>query len=292
MVVTNAKTLFSGRPRWAQVNGRRGLAFLAVLSLAGCVGPPASTSGPSVTDDAMAPIIVDLQASNCGNLVLFQLVDFKPTEAYLPPGFHPRDASELLGNPTVVGKTALVLVTLDCAVAGHADRWRPSFLEIFVDAPVVPEVNGTARFDFYEVERYGDPEELGGALREAGWHVLSSQNSLNLTVVSGKMVMGEARISDNQGTLISAMGAAPAPLNLDFGQLRFWQQNERGLGYFDTAFPLNPGTGGAYCTMRAGSIAAKLTGATTCPPGTPLLASFENLAFESHFVFLPGVLAR
>ncbi len=267
-------------------------ALLFAVLLAGCAGDPGLTSDGASNSSAPGPLIVAIEATACNNLILFQLLDFDAAEPYLPPGFHARDASELLDNPAVVGKTAMVLVTLDCTVRGQPQPWQPAFLELFVEHPVVPEVNGTARFDFYEVERYGDTNELAGAVRAAGWRLLPANVSIDAMPVAGRLVTGSATLSDDRGTLVNMMGSAPTPLNLDFGQLRFWQQTPTGLGFFETSFPIEPGAGGAVCSMRADSTAAKLAGSTTCPPGTPLLASFTDLSFNSRFVFLSGVRAR
>lgn len=265
---------------------------LAVIAMAGCLSPPSPTGDTTTPPAVAAPMVVPIDATHCADLVLFQLLDFKATEPFLPPGFHARDASELLGNPAVVGKTAMVLVTLNCTLRGQDQPWRPAFLELFVAHPAVPEVNGTARFDFYEVERYGSSNELNGSLRDAGWRIVPADVAVQVMSASGDVIMGSGAVTDEKGSLVTMTGSTPAPLNLDFGSMRFWQQTHGGLGYFETAFPLNPGTGGAACSMRAGSTVAALAGSTTCPPGTPLLASFPDLTFSSHFVYLPGVRAR
>ena len=259
---------------------------MALAALAGCSG--GGGAPPGITPETPAPrLLFETDAARCDNLLLFQFVEFSATDAYLPPGYRPRDPQDFLDSPAPTGQAALTLTLLECKDWQYSgEPLRTGFLGIYIDPPQVPGSGDPSPINFYEVERYGD--DPTGALDSLGWPRVVTNVSFQTDTLATKAAP-RAQVTDADGLLIEVATYPATEYSLADGPVRFWHDLEGGTGYFDYDFPLRPDFGPVRCIARAGSTLADIAGATTCPPADPLGATFPNLAFEGNFTFLPGI---
>jgi hypothetical protein len=278
--------------------------LLLALPLAGCLEgrAPAATTGPSPTD---AVSVAPAQFA-CSAALLFELVDETATDAYLPPGFHPRDPQDFLGTPVAFGQAGILVIAVSCQ--GPSGRLDQASVDIFVEHPAVGSL-APADFDFYELERYGPPDQLGGALQSAHWpfltgtpHLAVSNGTVERAADVGKAYRTVfADVSDENGPIYSFNGVASGNYTLGPRMVRFWHDAPDGLSAIDYATRLDTQVGGGDCSARpgtsmAGFISSGTLGQLTavagygCPPGTPVIASFPvGFALNATVARLPGV---
>lgn len=280
-----------GRGGGARGPGRAWAVAAALLSvaLAGCGdggGPGADAVGPAAT-----PLEILAGASQCQTAILFQFVDYSATDTFLPPGFHPRDPQAFLGAPVAVGQAAIVLANMACAASElEGGPLNHSFLGIFVETPVVPGETLPGGLDFYEVEHLAGPGATDRLLASLGWSLRRADVRVPASEAGAALV--QAEVADASGVLYAVQGSAPVPYNFDLDRIRFWHQSPQGLGHFLIDAQLDARFGPGVCSLRADSTAARLSGATTCPTGETLVATFPGLSYDGWFRFLPGVEAQ
>jgi len=288
------------------------LALLLALPAAGCLAPapPPGVPGPHRPAAATgAPPPVDYR---CDAALLFQFVPYAATDRDLPPGFHPRDPQGFLGplGPVAFGQAGVLLIEAICrSPQGPFDA---TSLDIFVEHPAVPGLP-VADFDFYELERYGAPDQLGGALLGSDWPLHPGTMSLwlgNGTVESVVRGSGadpyrtvNATVSDEHGPLYSFTAATSAPVGVTGTSVRFWHDSPAGLMAIDYGTHLDTQLGGALvCSVRPGSALAGYVAASQlgkvasdsgyygCPVANPVVASFPlGFALNATVSRLPGV---
>jgi hypothetical protein len=278
----------------------RALAFLAVTALlAGCLGSDQAQAPDVAVAEPVAPKPF---VGTCDSGLLFQFVPYGSTDRWLPPGFHPRDPQDFLGSPVAFGQAAVILLIVDCA-APDGTVLRSASVDIFVESPVVEGVD-PARFDFYEIERYGDPAELDGALLDSGWLRLPGEVRFGgaggpggLPSTVGYSVLAE--VADGNGTIMSMIGPVAADVPLADGPVRFWHESEPGVSYIEYDVSLQPRVGTGSCSARAGTALAQMLPASpvagtlgvNCPPGTPIVALLPDMAVNVTAQHLRGVRA-
>jgi hypothetical protein len=280
-------------------------AFLAA-AVAGCLAGP---SPPAPTPQRPAPGTVESAAYDdlaCRNALLFLLVDYAKTDAYLPPGFHPRDPQEfLVGFPASFGSAAVLFIAVDCP--SPQGNLTAGSIDIFVQRPAVAGAEDS-RFDFYEVARYGRAGEFGGLLDQARWP--RADGGVSLMLAEGTTQRSWflwANATDAMGPVASFLGAATstAGTTIELGPslVRFWHEDGGGLASYEYDTVLEPWVGPGACTVREGSPLAAFTGTTgvaaplgggdvACPGlsgGSPVVATFPNLVLDGHATLWPGV---
>lgn len=272
--------------------------LVAALLLAGCLGSPADDPG-TVAQDASAGPAPPLYVATCDAALLFQVVPYGETDAFLPPGFHPRDPQEFLSLPVALGQAGVVVLLLFCESADGVP-YESSSVAIFVESPAVEGVED-ALFDFYEVERYGAPGEFGGVLDRAGWSRLAGDvNATVDPVVLPEQVRDQdvvAWVEDEDGVVMRIAGSTNAPVDVGSGIVRFWRDGPAGLAYYqyDTSLPARVGSG--WCEARPDSALAVFAPAAVpfagfyfrCPPAEPVVAHFARFPINATAAFLPGV---
>lgn len=272
--------------------------ILAALLVAGCVQespPPLTTDGPTATvAPAPAPAYTD---GSCANGLLFQIVEFAQTDPYLPPGFHPRDPQGFLNTPLAFGQAAALLMVLDCA-SPTSGPLTVAFLGIFIEAPTVDGVE-PAPFNFYELARYGDVAEFGGALVDGHWPLAGAE----VTVVSDGSTQAPvdavATVSDDAGLIVDFGGVVSTPVPVGDGPTRFWHQDADALAYIEYTARLDSHVGSGICRVRAGTpmaafVGQPLAGDVACPgqgSGEPIVAVLTDLRLNATFQRLAGVQA-
>lgn len=275
----------------------RATAILAVMALlAGCLGPePEPVADPIVA----APEPPQPFVGACDAALLFQFISYGSTDRWLPPGFHPRDPQDFLNSPVAFGQAAVVMLIVDCAQPDGTVHQSGS-VDIFVEPPVVDGLD-PARFDFYEVERYGDPDELDGALSDSGWQRLpgiiefggaGGPGGLPSTIGFSAL----AQVTDDNGTILSMIGPVAADVPLGAGPVRFWHESSQGLSFVEYDVVLEPRIGSGSCSARAGTALAQMlpsspttTVGVNCPPGTPIVALLPDMAVNITAQHLRGV---
>jgi hypothetical protein len=283
------------------------LAVVLLVVLAGCAARPAASPGPGKVSAPAPADMVDYPEAACTNLLLFQFVDYPVTDAYLPPGFHPRDPQDFLGAPTAIGQAGVIFLALSCHGPSNDNNDLSSAqLAIFVEHP---SVHGTesASYDFYEVARYGPHSRFDDVLAAGGWPRIPA--GVNLTVSGGVSdgnfsTFGNATVTDGQGQVASMIGLMSPAIPLTGTVARFWHDGPQGLAYLDYRTPLHPLVGSGTCTARAGTPLAAfamagwpgppmpvipMVGSPSCPPGEPVVATFPHLVINATAVRLPGV---
>jgi hypothetical protein len=266
----------------------------AALVLAGCFEgdpglPPASTEDP----EPDAPRF----RAQCRNALLLQFVEYGDTDPYLPPGFHPSDAQEFLNvGPVAFGQSAVLFLMVACP---GEPAYSAATVDVFVEAPQVPGLE-PARFNFYELERYGDAGPLAGVLADAGWPQVPAEVSIGPQDDGAPGAEGlVANVTDGAGLVVDVLGAVATPLPLGPSLVRFWHDGPKGLAYVEYEAVLDPIVGNAYCSLRPGTAFAAFMdgplpaagGRPTCPPGDPIAATFPALALNATARLLPGVRA-
>lgn len=267
---------------------RGGLVLLA-LALTGCLaGGPSGEPLPSTEPPAEArPAYRD---ALCANGLLFQFVDYAVADAYLPPGFHPRDPRGFLGTPAAFGRAGVLFVAVDC-VAPEGPL-QAAFIAIFVEAPQVPGEDRVP-FDFYEVARYGSPGEMGGALAEAGWPILPATVRVEDLGAAGQSLDSQAVVEDALGPVVQLNGDHGALVQLGDGPVRFWHDTPEGLAYLRYDSRLDALVGSGLCQVRPGSpltafVGQPVVGQVSCLPA-PVLATLVDLRPTVTLHRLPGV---
>jgi hypothetical protein len=259
--------------------------------------------GPGV---AVAPAPPSYGPATCANVLLFQFVGFAQTDAYLPPGFHPRDAQEFLQTALAFGQAGVLLMSLQCD-SPTMGPLNVSFVAIFVEPPVVDGLEpGT--FDFFELARYGPVGQFGGALQRADWPMIEAEVQMTaLDPTAGMDVM--ASISDGEGEVAWVAGTAAAAVPVGVGPTRFWHQSNDGLAYIEYDANLDANVGTGLCRARAGTPFAAFVGEPladipgfgqlSCPGvigqgddiADPVVAIITDPQFNATFHWLPGVYA-
>lgn len=275
-------------------------AILGVLALlAGCLGPEPGDDVPTVASPT-APPPAEPYVATCLNGLLFQFVDYAATDSYLPPGFHTRDPQDFLTfSPVAFGQAGVVVLMLDC-VAADGTRYEAASVDIFVESPSVPGIE-PAHFDFYEIERYGDPEEFDGVLKPSKWPRLPGWVNFTVDpepVPSGLDVL--VQLFDDAGEVMWFGGPASAPVDVGTGIVRFWHDGPLGLAYYQYDVVLDAHVGGGACDARPGTALAALAPNPVplvetnfvCPPSSPVVATFPGLVINATAQFLPGVHAE
>jgi hypothetical protein len=264
------------------------------LALAGCLSPTVPVDNPAPGEPAAWPRF----EGACRNALLFQLIDFEDTDAWLPPGFHAADSQDFLDTPAAFGQGGLIVLVLKCGATGDV-QFDMASVGIFVHPPVVAGVDQPAAYNFYELERLAAPGLFDGFLQAAAWPVLPA--ALTVDVTHGAIVTQAASVSalaaDDRGTLLSFLGAVAAPVPLDGTTVRFWREGPVGLAFFEFEAALSPSVGAGQCDARPGSTLAAFTVSgsllgvlgTSCPPGEPTIATFPGLRVNATVRLLPGV---
>lgn len=272
------------------MDAREVTAVLAMLLVAGCAGP----TDPPGGGDPGGPLRSDLaepsffRTAACTNALLFQLVDYANTDPYLPPGFHPRDPQQFLGTPVAFGQAGVIFLVLSCP--GQPEPWEVGLVAIFVEPPIVTGLP-VARFDFYEVVRYGT-DAFDAVLAPAAWPRVPASVHNNFTVgLTGNTAFGEASVADELG-LVASMGGFPSsPVSLGDALVRFWHDGPAGLAYQEFQANLETRVGPGYCSARSGSplagfavdegplpvVPPVLGLQVLCPPGEPVVAVFVGV---------------
>jgi hypothetical protein len=289
------------------VRSRPAWSILAVLALAGCMQDPSPVrvveTGPEVT----VPLVPTYGPATCANVLLFQFVDYAQTDAYLPPGFHPRDPQGFLQTAVAFGQAGILLMALRCE-SPTMGPLNVSFVAIFVEPPVVDGLEpGT--FDFFELARYGPATEFGGALHSPLWPTNPADVLLTTLdpATSGMDVM--ATVTDGEGEVAWVAGTAAAGINVGTGPTRFWHQSNGGLAYIEYDANLDANIGSGLCRARAGTPFAAFVGQpavgipglgrVSCPgligqaddTADPVVAIITDPQFNATFHRLDGVYA-
>lgn len=273
-------------------------ALLAPLLLVGCTDD--GSLGPSQSGDEQIPPPTPVFYGDalCSNVVLFQFVDYGDTDPYLPPGFHPRDSQGFLGTAVAFGQGAVLFMSMRCqsAESGSLDV---AFLGIFVEAPSV-EGFSPAPFNFYELARYGQDGEFGGALQASGWPWKPANVTIGNIAAAGRTFDVDATVSDAEGDIAYVGGVLTAPVPVGNGPTRFWHQGTSGLSFIEYGAFLDAQVGPGTCSARAGTPLAAFVGRPAVGPynctgvadgGDPLVAVLGGLELNATFHRLPGVSA-
>ncbi|HJQ94074.1 MAG TPA: hypothetical protein VJ874_07320, partial [Candidatus Thermoplasmatota archaeon] len=274
------------------MQGWRLASGVLLVLLAGCLGdgsvPPSPGTGPQAAEPTPP-----LYSAECSNALLFQFVEYADTDAYLPPGFHPRDPQAFLGSPAAFGKAGVLMIAIDCTDEAGV-RYAAGSVDIFVEAPVV-DVDGldAATFNFFEVERSEPPGPFTQALASIGWPMVPGEVSVNITLGSASnSAAGTAEVLDGEGRVGLFGGAMGAPVPLGNATVRFWHDGPKGLGFIEYQGDLQPITGSGYCFLREGTAMADFAQSTPagdlgpaaglgCPPGEPVMATFPHFRMDA-----------
>jgi hypothetical protein len=271
-----------------------GRALVLALALAGCLAEPAPTADPEPVATPGWPRF----EGACRNALLFQLIDFEDTDAWLPPGFHAADSQDFLDTPAAFGQGGLIVLVLKCGATGDV-QFDAASLGIFVHPPVADGVPQEAAFNFYEVERLAAPGLFDGFLQAAAWSTTTA--ALTISVTPGAIATQAATLSANaadaQGSILSFQGAAGAQVPLNGDTVRFWRDGPVGLAYFEFQATLTPSVGAGTCAARPGSTLSTflVSGSplnlfgTSCPAGEPTIATFPALRVNATAHLLAGV---
>ncbi|MHB1262347.1 MAG: hypothetical protein ACYC2H_11610 [Thermoplasmatota archaeon] len=274
-------------------------AILVPLLLVGCTDDGARSPSESGDPEVPAPAAVFYGEALCSNVLLFQLVDYADTDPYLPPGFHPRDSQGFLGTAVAFGQGAVLFMTLRCqsAASGPLDV---AFLGIFVEAPEVPGIS-PAPFNFYELARYGQAGEFGGALQAIAWPWEQANVTIGNIAAGGRTFDVDATVSDAEGEIAYVGGVLAGPVPVGNGPTRFWHQDGSGLAFIEYGAFLDSQVGPGTCSARAGTALAAFVGRPAVGPynctgvadgGDPLVAVLAGLQLNATFQHLPGASAK
>lgn len=275
----------------------RGLAVVSLVAtlVAGCLG----TQPTQPAAEEPTPTAAPSYGATCLNGLLFQFVDYASTDAYLPPGFHPRDPQGFISvSPVAFGQAGVLVLMVDC-LAADGVAFEAASVALFVESPQVDGVE-PALFDFYEIERHGDPGEFGGVLTPSGWPRLPGAVNFTIEPVPGTEQLDViADLWDADGKVMGFMGPVGAPLSLGAGTVRFWRDGPQGLAFYQHTGVLDVRVGAGVCEARSGSALASFAPSQVpvgdgfrCPPATPIVGTFPDLVLNATARFLPGVHAE
>lgn len=267
----------------------RSVAFAALSLLAACIDEP--PAAPEVPDRPPAPttLAIPNNATGCTRAMPAIFIDKAHARTFLPPGFAPADERDFFHTPGPATGRAVVLLT---AVVCKASETRPQGYEeasvgIFVEAPRV--ANATSVPDhMYELGRAASEGPLRANLSRLGWPLIGTK--VTSTFTASPVPSGAASVADPNGTVFSvSVPAAPYqdPFNI---HIRWWHDTPDGLGFFDYRFRVDGRLGAGQCTLRPGTIAARLAQSTICPPGTLFMVG-PPFDVESRFEHRPGLRA-
>lgn len=271
----------------ASAPGPRGMRALALTLLvaslvAGCAAPQAEPS-------ASAAIAVDvvMDPADC-RLARAALVT-PPAEVapFLPEGFAPRDARAYLGDAAGTGGALVIVGAISCATAAHDEEGlHIGELAIFVEPPSVPGEREPSIEDFYVPMLYTHGRLLELA-RNASWDVSEAQVVASVSP-TGPGASAQGGWTDQDGVTV-AFGAVGAVTAFHEGLERYWHASEAGLAYVEAATAIDQRAGAASCTIPEGSLAADVTGVTSCLPGRSFGLATVQGEWTYRFVSLPGV---
>ncbi len=264
---------------------------MILVGLAGCLstGERTPTSGlpPSL---GSVPETVPLEASDCIATVLAILVDREHTDAFLPPGFHPRDPQDFFDIPVATGQAMAFLIVVTCPATEVApDGFEMAIASIFVESPAIPQVADPAHYDFYTLDHMFPREgNLAGYAATWGWAWTPATNTL--TLPGGLDATAITRVDSPDGTLLASFRSTfPAPVDNPPEQVRFWHDGHLGIGHITTTLTTIPDAGPTDCNLNPGTRIAKLLGGNTCPPLAALAARFSSFDLSAEVVHMPGV---
>ncbi len=295
-------------------------ALLAIaIVAAGCLGAsepddangaPSSFAMPALDVGSSAAAWPRLEADllGCKTFNTFFIVDYDQTDAWLPPGFTPRDlAGFLFFTPVIYGQTLAHVAVLEC----EESPWGPvrvGMVGFFVHAPDIPEA-GDAEFHFFNALQFSDAPALSGTLEdELGWPVqplalqlmTEATGDTPLPVVPGApspdRAGGFQGESSGQGMFdLAAMAVYPQGFD-EPPLLRFWHQLDAGLAYSEFPLPMRTVAAGPLyrCDVTPGSPLHAVVGEVDCGPATGDPFDSFGLVFPRHdlrdvtFASLPG----
>lgn len=300
-----------------------------LITLAGCIEeadsrpamepevgeePPQNMSSPAPAAPVTRPepgwVRHDLMLDQCETATTFFLVDFESASDWLPPGFHPADLSRFVEyTPAASGATTMHVASISCGSNNLADEpYQMGMMGFFVMPPVVPEVDGDADLDFYNLAFFTDQPFLQDFLGSAGWEWHQAALDQQITASEAPMAGGPpapsrvaAGISDvSLGPMgdpwFQATMAAAYPLSFEEPPtIRFWHQTDWGIGFMeytlkDRTFPASPS---ATCEIDEAGPFFEVLGRTDCQTTSdtnlPFGVVFPEHSLDGFLLDLPGV---
>lgn len=306
-----------------------GFLLLAALT-AGCLqGVDETPNGGEVTPPIETHTSLSLDAAPCQVVAVAALVE--PATAYrsLPPGFRPRDSRGLFETGASTGKVPIFIAGVDCT-EGENDlgdgAYNIALVGIFIEPPTVQGHASDSEYDFYLSHIYTENPELRNAFTSLQWShdIGTAMVQVNLEQAGQSNTGGFATIDDAEGEVAYMVAAAIVPIpagaegaGVGFHNwtIKFWHQNDAGVGYLDYRFTSDAPLGPGACDLRYDSPPAYAIGQSDCPYGSndnldeeqiipeeeprmdvtgdiTIAAVFRNLDLEGDLIWMPGKVAQ
>ncbi|HUR63052.1 MAG TPA: hypothetical protein VM241_01080 [Candidatus Thermoplasmatota archaeon] len=286
-------------------------AAVAALAAAGCLQAPALATLPAAAAPRAPETFTDAR-DGCTGYLLAVLLDPQLTDPFLPPGFHLRDAKDLLRGVST-GQALLIVAANLCAPTRDTPLWRDGAAVLFVETPAVEGERPAADYDLYEIEHYSPEASVRERLRAWEWPVTNvtladesvpEARQEAFSFAAGRHGVPLATLPTLDGSALFRFGG-PTPVPPEAAPLtsavaRIWRDTPAGLGHMDYSMPLPLNLGTGHCTFQPGSVLEQLTGASVCnaPTGKagwapqPALVATFSTSFHAVGILQRGVHAR
>ena len=252
--------------------------------------PPA----PTATEAAAAfvagvPFVVANNVTDCREVAVVFFLDFADANAKLPDGFEAADVQGLLGTPVPLGRAGALLTTAVCQQGVLSQgRYDEASIAITVQPPAFGTDLAPSTVDLYEFGRATSVPAHADVLGIVAWPRTGSV--VEATASDSPAIQGSGRVEDAEGELYSYTMTGPPTAVAVSGTFRWWNVGPDGVSLFDYTFEADGYGGGGECSVRAGSLAAQIVGATSCSPTDSILIALPGITgITSEFRHLGAV---
>lgn len=300
------------------VSGRPSIlaaSLLVFVGWAGCTGAMAPDDGLLL--DQREPLIKEdvrltVGATGCRTAAAMFLVDYRFTDPWLPPGYHPRDLSEVLSGYQVAPDKVPILASVVTCEKGLQTGAPVAMggVVILVESPGMPTVERSADLDFYVVRFHSDHPEQVHHWRQFD---LDAQRMDMQVRIDAPLELTfddvgqpfQADLSGRDGERLhfrfAMSGGAAQELEEDL-LVRYWHQGPNGTYFESGTLPSNGVFTAAMtdCEVADASLVYEILGAVRCPehrPTGPVQTPYQQAVVVQRFDqvldarYLPGVFA-
>ncbi len=262
---------------------------LLATGLAGCTEEPVELEPLAPAAPVWAPYAYNFtnDASGCNLGVAVVLRDMADLAAFLPEGYTPIDAQNLLGLPAATGQGAALFSIYTCADAAvTGGPLSGAEINILVDAPATPAAEGLteATSNYYLLQMVAGDANLTAALADSEFDVLTGDALFRFNGVP-PVFGSQGAVVVNETTYFVLNVPATAPASLD-GLSRFWQETPNGTAHYDYEMTAEARIGHVACVFGDELVQA-VAGGSGCTSGESFGITVADFSWTSTFNYLP-----
>jgi hypothetical protein len=232
-------------------------------------------------------------ATDCRTVTVIKGVEYGHLAGLLPPGYRPRDLSDMMGLPVRAQRAGLILAASVCGPQG--DELQAGSLVATIEAPDIGHALEPTLYDVYEIFHFTVSTKNAIGMKERGWNVQLVNIDLPPPTVIGTTSAANANVTQGDVEVYRIFGTGEVQMPAGKGLVRFWHQSEGGTSYYEGIYPTGTQGGEGGCRIAGSHPLAQAWGSTGCAlgGGEPFLYTIvREYDVAVRLVYLPGVYAR